>query len=108
MEHICLECSDIKEEFKCFFVKTTTTEIEECLDNMRNETTEDVRAIYIGSSTFLQRFTKDKLIELHNKKTKNWENWCNDVLLFYVTRFIIFGEKIPIVKMECDPIKQEA
>ena len=100
MEHLILDCSEIKEEFNCFFVKTTSVEVEDCYKNMINNSLEDKQAVYIGSISFLRTYNKEKLIELHTEKTKNWENWCNDVLLFYVSRFILYGDSIPIIKME--------
>ena len=67
---------------------------------MINNSLEDKQSVYIGSISFLRTYNKEKLIELHSEKTKNWENWCNDVLLFYVSRFILYGDSIPIIKME--------
>lgn len=100
MEHLILDCSEIKDEFNCFYIKTTSSEVEDCFKRMKENTHEEVKAVYVGSISFLRTYNKEKLIELHNEKTKNWENWCNDVLLFYVSRQILFKRPIPIIVIE--------
>jgi hypothetical protein len=93
---VYLECSEIKEEFKCFLIETTINKLTKNHKGVADDSFEDVMAIYIGSSSFLQRYTKEKLVELHNRDDANWKNWCDDVMLFYISRNILFNKPIPV------------
>jgi hypothetical protein len=97
MTTIYLECSEIKEEFGCFFIQTHSEKVMDCYIDLKNETLQNVKAVYIGAICSLKVYNKEKLIELHTEKSDKWQNWCDDVLLFYVSRLILFNERIPII-----------
>jgi hypothetical protein len=100
---IYLDCSEIKDEFKCFLIETTPNKLMEVWSGFGENTCEEIMAIFAGSSAFLRTYNRAKLIELHREKTTNWDNWCDDVMLFYTTRQILFQRKIPIIKPENIP-----
>lgn len=102
-ESVYVDCSEIKEEFEGFLIKTTPNELMECWTRYENYTLEEIMAIYVGSYSFLRAFNREKLIELHNTKTKNWENWCNDVIIYYASRNILFQNKIPVIEPKSIP-----
>jgi hypothetical protein len=96
--NVYLDCSDIKPEFKYFLIETTPNKIMECWSGFGENTPKEIMAVYVGSYNFLRTYNKEKLIEMYNEKSKNWSNWCDDVMLFYATRNILFGQKIPVIK----------
>ncbi len=34
----------------------------------------------------------------HGNNNEQWQNFCNDTVLYYATRNILYKDKIPIVK----------
>jgi hypothetical protein len=101
--NVYLDCSDIKPEFAGFLIETSPNMIMECWSGFGENTPKEIMAVYVGSYNFLRTYNKEKLIELHKEKSKNWSNWCDDVLLFYATRNILFGQKIPVIQPENIP-----
>jgi hypothetical protein len=98
-ETIYLDCGEIKEEFGGFVIETTPNKLMEVWSGFGENSCEEIMAVFVGSSNFLRTYNKDKLIELHREKTHNWNNWCDDVMLFYTTRNILLGQKIPVIKI---------
>ena len=45
----------------------------------------------------VNQYTDDQLDTHFNEKNNDWDNWCNDVALFYAYRHLLFPTKpIPI------------
>ncbi len=56
----------------------------------------------ISCYTALTQFTDDELYQHFLSNDQDWENWCNDVLIFLVVRFLLFNKPIPICPLTCN------
>jgi len=46
------------------------------------------------------KYTDEQLNKHFNEKNNDWDNWCNDVALFYAYRHVLFPTKpIPIARL---------
>lgn len=94
-----LSCKEIHERFKEYAVKTTHVEIKEIVDKALTEPRG--KQIYMFRSIFheLIKYSDDELNTHYNNKDQEWQDWCNDVALFYVYRLVLLDKMIPIFKL---------
>ncbi len=95
-----LTCGDINSRFKEYAVITSDKEvkdtIKECEKTDIKNLTFRFKLIYAN----LTQYTDNELNSHYEAKDQQWQDWCNDVVLFYAHRFVIFNGKMLIPLME--------
>lgn len=96
-----LVCGQIHKRFKEYVVKTTDKEIKEMVEKAKNDDKEKVKFIFTKTFENITKYSDKELNEHYEKKTEEWFNWCNDVALFYCSRFVLFDGKfkIPLIRL---------
>ncbi len=91
-----LVCGQIHKRFKEYVVKTTDKEVKDAIGRAEKE--DKVKVTYIFKLTYenITKYTDEELNQHYEKNTKEWQDWCNDVLLFFTHRYVLFGSKFPI------------
>jgi len=95
----------IDKKFKEYIVLTTFQEIEDAvkrysiLDKTTNMKT-------LGSCfNKLTKYSEEELNSCYENKNKDWQNWCDDVIIFYAIRSVIFrNENGDISPKFCIPL----
>jgi hypothetical protein len=87
---ILLNASDVG--YSDVLVETTHRDIMK----MVNEPLNDCKKIMPRVAKALRNKNTNKMFA---EKGKEWKDFCNDVAIYYVCRFKIYGTLIPIVKM---------
>ena len=77
-------------------VETTNARILELIHTFQDDFA-GAKANYVGTWRATRGLDMDKVFK--KKKGKVFNNFCADVVLFAVARFILFGKYIPIVQM---------
>ncbi len=93
-------CGDIHKRFKEYAVITSDKEVKESIERCQNEPIEAVKFRFKLIYHSLTQYSDKELNEHFEEKNQKWQDWCNDVILFYVHRFIIFEGKLFIPIME--------
>ena len=96
---MALPCNEIHLRFREFKVKTTDQIIKDGLENGSRHSTEEQKRIYISIARNLLQYSKEELVLQYERNTQEWQDWCNDVALFYIYRFLIFNKYIPIMSL---------
>lgn len=80
-------------------VRTTHGEVMDCLDEIGGNTMEEQKTIYRRVVTTLRRlaFDKEKFNKMYDKNDKNWQNFCDDVVLAYCVRCVLHNKPIPVM-----------
>lgn len=85
---------------KKVMVTTTNKEILDCVDDIKNESNEELRHIYRSIYSNIIDFNDDAVVENIRKGDKNakqqWQNFCDDVVLGYCVRMVLHKKLIPI------------
>jgi len=95
-----LSCAQIHERFKEYAVKTTHTEMKAIIELAMRQAREEQMFIFRSIFRALVKYTDEELNTHYNNKDKEWQDWCNDVALFYVYRFVLLHKLIPIFKVD--------
>ena len=86
--------------YKDVIIQTTHREIMEALEVPVSECK---KMMPIARKMF-----QNKNIEsMYATKDKEWINFCNDIVLYYVYRFKVHGKLIPICELGCKPIEND-
>lgn len=95
-----LVCGQIHTRFKDYMVKTTDEEIKKILESAQKEDRDKV--VYMFKKTYenITQYSDEELNEHFEKQTKQWQDWCNDVCLFFCYRYVVFHGKMPIPLMK--------
>ena len=79
--------------YKDVIVETPNEDVVSGVERMMADK-EAAKACFVGA----WKATRDLNIpEMFAEKGEKWENFCDDVVLFAVARFVLFGKHIPLV-----------
>ena len=70
------------------------------LDQAYRKTTPQRRRKWKAVLYNLLQYTDEELALHRERQTQEWENWCNNVVLFYAYNNIIFKEKAPMITID--------
>ena len=97
IEKITLCCAVINERFSQYYVITSKTKFEKLINDSSNESRENQILMFKILHENINKYSDEQLNEIFNEKNNDWDNWCNDVSLFYAYRYVLFPTKpIPI------------
>ena len=93
---IILTCLEISDSLKDFYVRVSNWEIESVIANTSKD---KAKVIYKRSLQSILRYSRKELVDLFSGNiSKQYEDFCMDVALFYAMRYILLNKPIPIVK----------
>ena len=97
IRELTLCCAVINERFSEYYVITSKDKFEKLISDASNESRENKILMFKILHENINNYTDDRLNKNFNEKNNDWDNWCNDVALFYVYRHVLFPTKpIPI------------
>ena len=118
-DQIFIRCEFLGGRFEEYAVCTTHDEVMSMIEAYRNDKNKTcVKAIQKEGKNFLAlcqisgdqvlkmlknqitKYSEDELNDLYEKKTQDWTNWCNDVVLYACARHVWKNEMIPIIEMK--------
>ena len=91
-----LTCVEIHPKLAEYGVKTTHEEVTDLIAESKGDSINNTRSMYAGSLRNLTQWSEAELNTHYQQKNQHWINFCNDVLIFYVARHMIFKKEIPI------------
>ena len=97
IHELTLCCAVINERFSEYYVMTSKIKFEKLISDASNELREKQILMFKILHENINKYTDDQLNKNFNEKNNDWDNWCNDVALFYAYRHLLFPTKpIPI------------
>ena len=97
MIKVTMSCEEISPKYKEFAIETTHNAINEALTRAQNESPIEQIKIFDSISTEVNRYSTNELRHHWFNKNSQFQDWCDDVGLYYVYRLVLFDEAIPIV-----------
>ena len=91
-----MTCEGIHPKFYDFAVKTTNKEVAEAVNAYKKEEKDLQKHIYLRTLLRMTQWSNEQLTQHHLSGSKEWCQFCDDVLDFYVVRFILMETPIPI------------
>jgi hypothetical protein len=97
-EVLYLVCKDIHPRFKEYCVMTSHSQIMDGFKSAEAEDLETRKGIFRSVYSALTKYTDEELTAHWEANSQEWQDWCNDVAIFYVYRRMLFETAyIPIV-----------
>lgn len=91
--HIAIACA--VEGFEDIAVATTNTEVEEFIE-MFQKNKKQAKGVFAGTFREISKH-RGKTDELYQKGGVDWDNFCNDILLWTCARCVLINKPIPIL-----------
>jgi hypothetical protein len=98
---IMLLCLEIHPRFKEYCVLTTSKEVKETIDNYRKSDKGHIKFVYRESLLNILQYSDEELNNKYTLNSKEWKDWCDDILIFYAVRLLLFDKPIPIYRNFC-------
>jgi hypothetical protein len=86
----------INQKFKEFCVTTTSKEMDEMIELIKTRYTSDNKLVWVRILRELNKYDKPTLEYHFTNKTKEWDNWANDCVLWYCYNAVVFNKGIPV------------
>lgn len=91
-----IPCEEIGQQYSSFMVKTPHNEIKEAIETARNETISEQMRIFQSISNEVTKYDEQTLKHYWFNGKPQFQDWCDDVVLYYVYRLVLFNEAIPL------------
>jgi hypothetical protein len=78
-------------------VKTTGKEVKDLMDGTSKD---EAKVIFPSVWNTIKNANTDKL---YARGGKAWANFCNDIIIYYVCRYKLFGTPMPMIDPSCIP-----
>ena len=91
-----MTCEGVHPKFKEFAVKTTHKEVNDTFVAYSAEETDLQKHIFVKTLMRMTQWSDQELTQHYHNNSKEWGQFCDDVLDFYVVRFILMKTPIPI------------
>ena len=95
---IYLVCGDINKRFEKYLVETPKVEMDDAIASIDRDEKEFNKRMFVSILQTLNQYTDEQLWNHFVAKNKEWEDWCEDVPLFFAFRHIIFNKEVPIAE----------
>jgi hypothetical protein len=84
------------EGLKDIRVITSDSHIQERLEGIRER---GVKMTYLHALKLMVEYSQKDTDKIYKKQGKIWQNMCEDIVIYYCCRVLLFKKPIPIVKM---------
>lgn len=103
---IPISCAEMKLGFNDFVVVSSYKDIRTLLKIFEIHTREKLETTFIKVHIQITKHSKEEVQEFfHHQENNNYRIWCTNVLIWYVIRFILYNESIPLVQPFCQKCK---
>jgi len=96
-EKIAVVCGGIAERFSEYLVVTTPKEIDEAVNKAEGKSVPLQKRIWVSVLRSLTQYTNEELERHERERGLEWDNWCNDAVLFFAYNAVVFKKGIPAV-----------
>jgi hypothetical protein len=96
-EFIAVVCGGIAERFSDYLVVTTPQEIDKGVYSAKEKSVKEQKRIWVDILRNLTRYTDEELERHERDRTPEWDEWCNDAVLFFAYNHVVFKKGIPAI-----------
>jgi len=98
-------CGDISPKFSNYYINVSEKDILNSIEKMIDYAIEDIKTVFASCLREILKYEPSTIHELYLKRSIEWKNWCDDIVIYFICRKKIFGKKIPIARFdeECKP-----
>lgn len=97
---VILDCGEISNILECFRVITSYHQLKGLMKIARNEDGNMKLHIYHCAQKCLLQYSKKQLINHFEKEDKEYQDFCNDVAIYYAYRKVLFNTTIPMTEIK--------
>ncbi len=101
-ENIFISCKEIDKKFNMIVVVVTYETLHNTLEKIKKISKESQNRVYCSTLIELLKYTTEEIIKHSEENNQQWEDFCNDVVLYYATRNVLYKDKIPVTLDDLD------
>jgi hypothetical protein len=92
-----IDCNEISKKFTNYYVQTSLVELNPIIQKALKAPLDEVKRVFASCLREILQYD-DVTLQKHCKsKSIEWNNWCADVVLYFICRKIIFGKEVPLI-----------
>ena len=98
-------CGDISPKFNNYYINVSEDDILKSIQKMIDYPIEDIKTVFASCLREILKYEQSTIHDFYVKRSIEWKNWCDNIVIYFVCRKKIFGKKIPIANFdeECKP-----
>lgn len=96
LKNIVIDCNEISIKFSNYYIETSLVELNPVIEKAIRAPIDEVKIIYVSCLREIIQYDDITLQKHCDSKSIEWNNWCSDVVLYFICRKIIFNKEIPI------------
>jgi hypothetical protein len=104
-EYIYLCCSQIDNEYRHFYVKTTKDDLKELANKFNGQTRQLANKILQNAYDEIHKYKEKDLKPLFDNNSKQYEKWTSFIMIFYVSRLILSDGKLRIPLLDPESVE---
>jgi hypothetical protein len=93
-------CGDISPKFSNYYINVTEDDILKAIQKMIDYPIENIKTVFASCLREILKYEPSTIHEFYVKRSIEWKNWCDDIVIYFVCRKKIFGKKIPIANFD--------
>jgi hypothetical protein len=93
-------CGDISPKFSNYYINVSEDDILKSIQKMIDYPIEDIKTVFASCLREILKYEPSTIHEFYVKRSIEWKNWCDDIVIYFVCRKKIFGKKIPVATFD--------
>ena len=99
-------CKGINPRFKDYIVALSNKkQFDEMIETAKTESIEQKKYTYVSALRFLTQYTDEELNAHYESCSKEWDDWCADVSIFYAYNNALFNRAAPVIILDDEQLK---
>jgi hypothetical protein len=99
-------CRGINPRFKEYLVVISNIkQFEEMVEKAKTESIEQKKYVYVSVLRLLNQYTDAELNAHYESCSKEWDDWCADVSIFYAYNNALFNRAAPVIILDDEQLK---
>jgi len=100
-------CGEISLLFADFGVLSNDKAIRDGIEYCSSLTLAAQKSMYVAVLNNLMKFTNEELTVHQENRSKEFQDWSDDVAIFFTARLVVFGKAIPISEKKVAAAEQQ-
>ena len=107
-KNVQISCSKLKLGFENFAIVSCYKDIKKLVNCFESQCRPKLEIFAEQAYYRLTKYTTELVTHnFHCQDSNNYRIWCSNVLMYYIARFILYNESIPIVPQFCHNCKKK-
>lgn len=97
LKKLVIDCNEISKKFSNYYIETSLVVLKPVIQKAIGAPIYEVKKVFASCLREILQYDDITLQKYCKSKSIEWNNWCSDVVLYFICRKIIFGKEVPLI-----------